>query len=567
MGSLLEIPEILVLQGDLSSMCVSSNSNESFQTDTYKLQRSFDDVHQRPLRSLDLPQDWQALINRIILNQSSNGPSEVLVCGPKGSGKSTFCRWLSNALLSLPRSQCETGGVKKCILLLDLDPGQPEFSAPGEVTLLELRSWNLGVPFTHPTASPCNGEVVRGHYIGSISPKENSEYYLKAALDLLRASQTLLRSASASALVINCCGWIQGSGLELIKAIVMKATVTDIIYTSTAGPDEVVDTLATACKHTGSSLHQISSQPYQEGTRTASDLRALQTISYFHLAEPEAGNLRWDARPLTKRPPVVVPYAGPKQAIFAVILVGDEQKPELYPSIFDGSLVAVVLIENDNAIDGLLESTDASLDDACLDNVDDIDGELSSATVRGALSSLHHNTTSSPQTPTYLTHPSVRRTPTEIPYVPPKDHTVPSLPPAHTRSLGQALIRGIDISSQCFHLLTPIPVSELQELHKQNRKIVLVRGKLDTPTWAYKEEAEYERSRRRRKKRRADVEKVGEEEADMGEDEEDEEDEELRAWAKGQPWISVAEWGGKGRGKARRIRRDIRSRGQGDTRV
>jgi hypothetical protein len=49
------------------------------------------------------------------------GPAVVAVCGPKGSGKSSFCRALVNALLS-----CGHGAV----VYLDTDCGQPEFTPP-----------------------------------------------------------------------------------------------------------------------------------------------------------------------------------------------------------------------------------------------------------------------------------------------------------------------------------------------------------------------------------------------------------------------------------------------------
>ena len=373
------------------------------------------------------------------------------------------------------------------------------------------------------------------------------------------------RTASASAVVINCSGWIQGKGLELIKDIVLQSNLTDLIYTSTAGPDEVVHTLSKACKHIGSALHQVSSQPYQDVTRTASELRAMQSISYFHVTEPEAGNLRWDGRPLTHKSPVMMPYAGPKQAIFAVMVLGDEQNSELYPAILDGSVVGVVLVEDNTAVPGAMDSIDAN---AFNDDVDDQppahDESLedrTSITIHDTLGDLNEDAAKALETPSHLTHLSISRTSTGIPYMPPTDHTVSPLAPARTRCVGQALICGIDAEAQCFLVSTPIPALALQDLHKQKRKIVIVRGKLDTPTWAYKEEFEYDKSRRRRREKSANEREGGN---DGTGERDDGEEAELRAWAERQPWISVAEGRGKGKGKARRIRRDIRYRGQGD---
>ena len=79
---------------------------------------------------------------------------------------------------------------------------------------------------------------------------------------------------------------------------------------------------------------------------------------------------------------------------------------------------------------------------------------------------------------------------------------------------------------------------------------MLVRGKLDTPTWAYAEQFEYEKARRRQR------EKVLGEKEEFGADD-------VREWAEGQPWASVVDGGRSGSGKVRRVRRDIRYRGQG----
>lgn len=462
----------------------------------------------------------------------------VMVCGPKGAGKSTFCRTLVNALLgnaSLKQRNTQNNIEPNSVAFLDLDPGQPEYSPPGELSLYKIQSYNFGPPFTHPMAHGMN-ELVKAHHFGHLSPKEDPNHYRDCALDLFSHYKKRASKNSWCPLVVNCSGWIQGSGLELLVNFIKRLHLTDVIYMSTAGPDDVVSELATAATTSGTALHQLSSQPSDEVTRTAADLRMMQTSSYFHLDDCEIDNLRWNPLPLTRIPPLVVHYAGPKQGILAVLVLGDKQSPDFMETILEGRLVGIVVIENNDA-----------LPTAELHQPLEIDGDETDMDM--------DNPTSEPsETPDHSTptiHPSIPRTLTGIPYVLPTNHTTPPLSPTTSHSLGQALIRSIDPYTNTLHLLTPIPPSTIHHtLQNPHQSIILMHGNLDTPTWAYAEDFEHEKAMRRRR------------EVVLGEKEEGV-DECVRGWVEGQPWAEVGE-GRRGSAKVRRVRRDIRYRAQAD---
>jgi polynucleotide 5'-hydroxyl-kinase GRC3/NOL9 len=63
----------------------------------------------------------------------------------------------------------------------------------------------------------------------------------------------------------------------------------------------------------------------------------------------------------------------------------------------------------------------------------------------------------------------------------------------YSRSVGLALVRGIDIMKGELHLLTPLPLEMISGILEKGRRIVLVSGRLDPPTWAYTEDL-YNRS-------------------------------------------------------------------------
>lgn len=490
------------------------------------------------MRLLEPPPDWQTIVSRLIV-ENEKRPVAVMVCGPKGAGKSSFCRNISNSLLS--KGQVTQGRIN-WVAFMDLDPGQPELSPPGELSLVTLQSCILGPPFTHPTASGGN-EVIRAHHFGYLSPKEDIDHYYRCALDLYNHYQQLARSHGPCPLIVNCSGWIQGSGFELLANLIRNLSLTDVIYMSNSGPEEAIDALSEAATQSNTLLHQLNSQASNVATSTAADLRMMQTASYFHLDEAEDGNLRWNPYPLRSQPPFVVHYAGPKQGIHAVMIPGDTPNPEFIGSTLDGSVVSVSVIEAETAFSAASHEDDrreargndkregSFTVDAMQDGDElEFEGDLNQKT------------------------PPLPRTPEGIPYFPAKHHIVEPLSPSHSYSLGQALIRSIDTRAQAFHILTPIPASKLVELQDQsNCKIVLVRGRLDTPTWAYAEDMNFERERARLRERELES-----TEASYGQ-------EDVRQWAAKQPWASVMDGGRSGSGKIRRIRRDIRYRGQQGT--
>jgi polynucleotide 5'-hydroxyl-kinase GRC3/NOL9 len=68
-----------------------------------------------------------------------------LVCGPKNSGKSTFSRNLVEVLLQR----------YKRVAYLDTDVGQPEFTAPGFLSLTIVDKSILGNPHTYCFHDSC----------------------------------------------------------------------------------------------------------------------------------------------------------------------------------------------------------------------------------------------------------------------------------------------------------------------------------------------------------------------------------------------------------------------------
>lgn len=83
---------------------------------------------------------------------------------------------------------------------------------------------------------------------------------------------------------------------------------------------------------------------------------------------------------------------------------------------------------------------------------------------------------------------AIERTSQEfIPYLPtPTSGHTPPLDPRHSHCVGLALVRGIDAEARTFHLVTPLAETDIAKI--MDKRIVLVRGGFDPPEWAYLED-------------------------------------------------------------------------------
>ncbi|KAL8789074.1 MAG: hypothetical protein Q9213_001337 [Squamulea squamosa] len=452
---------------------------------------SYSSKHSQNL--LELPKGWQPLLTCLTARNQDGAPTAALVCGPKGSGKSTFVRMLSNGFNDSRGS--------RCIVLLDIDPGQPEFSPPGEVSLVQISSCHFGPPYCHPSTSAHGLKLIRSHHIGTVSPQDDPQHYMRCVLDLFQYYKQLLVQHPSCPLVVNTAGWIQGSGLELLSECINQMDLTDVVYTSIIGPSEVVDSITQATAERNMRLHLIASQPIEAAPRAAVDLRMMQTLSYFHLDEPEDGQFRWNATSIDEMTTERVHYSGPNQTVYAVQLLGQELDPDFLSQVLEGCIVGLVVVEDDAAFPWDLP-------------------------------------------------PSLPRTTEQIPYIPPTAHITPPLSPVHSYTLGQALIRSVNTTSYTFELVMPIPHTTLASVRIGQRKLILVRGSLDTPTWAYKEDL-YKQMWQRKKA-------VKEGLADDG----------IKGWAKEdtKQWAEKRDWvTAEGRRKGERVKRVRRDLGKKTT--
>lgn len=418
-----------------------TNPKQSYQI----LSTSADGPKKAILQDLKSPAEWNKKISDLLKDKRQK-PPVLLICGPKSSGKSTFSRLVANRLVT------SRGGNKHRIwpdvAILDIDPGQPEFSPPGIISHVQLHEPNLAPPFGHPNLDARS--MVRSHALASITPASDTEHYQDCVIDLYNSYQS---SHMDKPLLINTPGWIQGTGLGLLMGLIAKIRPTEVIYMSEDGPEDTVEGLKSAC--TGIPFTSLPSQSSEYTSRTALHLRHMQAMSYFHM-DPELSQgtaITWDSRPLTSKPPLLLQYDGSGSGILGVICYGYQPGPELLADSIDGTIVAIVEIEDHMAF-SFCSTTQVS---------------------RGL-----HEKSEEPHTEQPLDIKSfIQSTPERIPFI---RHGT-ALIPRFSRCIGLALVRGIDAQQSLISLASPLSPVDLA-----GKEIVLVSGKFDVPTWAYTED-------------------------------------------------------------------------------
>ena len=349
--------------------------------------------------------------------------------------------------------------------MLDIDPGQPEYSVPGQLSLVHVREPNLSPQFAHPSTGASN-KLIRAHTIAASTPAQDPDLYMKCVLDLISQYRQLSSRGHGYPLVINTPGWVLGTGLEILVALITRIRPSDVIYMSQEGPSEVVSTLTDAAKNTP--FYTLPSQTSEYTTRTAAHLRAMQTMSYFHLCSASNEALSWNPSPLTSIPPWEIRYAGEGAGILGILTYGEHPSANTLLDSINGSVVAVVVIDELDAIHGLKDEY----------------GEDFENIRREGLEKVHQDTELSSS---FIYRPLIIRTPdSEIPYFNPLNTL--TLDPQYSHCIGLALVRGIDVTRRRLQVLTPISTSVIEKITEQGKGIVLVSGKFDTPGWAYTED-------------------------------------------------------------------------------
>ncbi|KAL5606814.1 hypothetical protein BROUX41_003192 [Berkeleyomyces rouxiae] len=428
-----------------------SNMNRSF-----RVLFTQDDVPKRAaMQLLTSPPEWNKKLADIASSDINKNPI-YFICGPKGAGKSTFTRLLSNRLISTQLLKFHSSHRKTTIRgvnIVDIDPGQAEFTPPGLLSLIHVKQLNTAPPFGHPwTDGGMATELIHSHAFGALTPGADPDLYLSLAIDLCSR-------AKGAPTLINTPGWTLGTGLDLLMGLISRVHPTEVIYMSQGGPAETVDGLKSVSRK---NFFALPSQSSEASPRTSAQLRAMQTMSYFHWRPSSQDHVRptWSPVPLSEVPPLVVAYKGQRRGIMGILSYGAQTPSSLLAESLNGMIVAVIRIQDPKAFTEFQKTPASS-------NGNEMDVDMPEPTSVDAK----------------YDQVEISHSPEGLPIIANPDNL--SLDSQYSCTIGLALVRGIDTSSATLQLLTPISLDDVRGLRENGQRLVLLHGQFDSPTWAY----------------------------------------------------------------------------------
>jgi polynucleotide 5'-hydroxyl-kinase GRC3/NOL9 len=276
-----------------------------------------------------------------------NTTPRILVTGAKRTGKSTFCRILMNHMLTSSANTTLT--FPDGIMLLDMDPGQPELSAPGMVYLAHLREPLLGPSFANIIVpGTTDNQILRMHYMGAYTPRESPSHYRSCIRDLLSVSLQY----KTIPLIINTCGWISVTGQRVLLSALHGFSVTDVVQIGDMPNGSLQSVLQSDTEAIRNAMTFVPTQRNKTPLKSGRDLREMQLQAYLHASGYLRGPASWDNLPITTLRATGSANSGITYEHFMIIMLDENIVPEYITDALDGSVAAIVKIKPNSPLYG-----------------------------------------------------------------------------------------------------------------------------------------------------------------------------------------------------------------------
>ncbi|XP_063930696.1 polynucleotide 5'-hydroxyl-kinase NOL9-like [Zophobas morio] len=267
---------------------------------------------------LQVSQDWNHVINEVDKN------TKLMICGGKGVGKTTFLRYAINRLL-MKFSE---------IRVIDLDPGQSEFTVPGCISIVRVNTPLFGVNYTHL-------QQTERSILSNINIAYEPEKYIAGVKELVSVVLDEIPT------LINYMGYTHGVGINILSAVITQIQPTDVLQIcsqnskknykfslKTGVIKQNAKLFVSEKTNLNYNLHQIESMCDGNDSWTAEprQLREMCVLSYIsHLVDSNS----------------VFKSKGPMYRInLNDIIISDLNGDEVHPAAINASLVALCRLSN-----------------------------------------------------------------------------------------------------------------------------------------------------------------------------------------------------------------------------
>lgn len=390
----------------------------------------------KELRRLTL-EPWSNSIRAFLHRERITLP-KVLVSGAKGSGKSTLCRCLMNAMLTMNvnRAIGLTKAFPNGIIFLDIDPGQPELAAPGIIYLAHVGVPLLGPSFTNLLIPDTKENVMlRMHYIAAYTPRESPSHYQNCVSDLLSLYRNHYESFP---LIINSCGWDTGSGKAILSSALQGIDLTDYMHFGVIGNELENHFMQPHVEGEKKAIYPLPSQPNKTPLKSGRDCRKMQLQAYLHASGVVNGRVLWDPFPITMLRDIMSTDLSMSEEVSMIIMLDKAVVAAHIADALPGSVAAIVVIKHDSPLHGLVAAN----------------GETQDSLQDGMQIAL------SPDS--------------QIPYLDYGDKVANPLDPKSTECLGLGVVTAVLAEERQLRIKSPVSASHIQIQLALGRRIALV---------------------------------------------------------------------------------------------
>ena len=213
-----------------------------------------------------IPPSWEEACKELAALQTK--PALVLVLGTVDSGKTSFCTYLTNKLLS--------NGQK--VAVLDGDLGQSDIGPPCTIAYAIV---------SKPVTDLFNLEAENAYFVGVTSPSKAVEKVIEGLVSL--KEEILKRSPDY--VVVNTDGWVEGEEAVNYKVKLVEKIGPDIVFC--IQQNEMFKPLLTALQNFKTVIIDSPQTIKQRSREKRRSLRELGYIKYLKNAKVQSIPISW----------------------------------------------------------------------------------------------------------------------------------------------------------------------------------------------------------------------------------------------------------------------------------